>query len=149
PGANLAGLKRATGLRNGALLHHLAVLQRHGYVRSTTDGRLRRFWASDARPRSGQPPLVAQVLQYVEEHPGMTNAAIADALAKRPTLVHYHVARDRPGAIAGLDGVAESPSPEAPRPCRIPGGCAEVRGSGGLARRKGGRGSSDQLRVLP
>ncbi|GEM_PF-3733024 len=93
PGANLAGLKRATGLRNGALLHHLAVLQRHGYVRSTTDGRLRRFWASDARPRSGQPPLVAQVLQYVEEHPGMTNAAIADALAKRPTLVHYHVAR--------------------------------------------------------
>jgi len=94
PGVHFSALKSESGLRNGVLLHHLRVLEKNGYVRSATDGRLRRYFVAGAVAGfRGAPALDEQVYRFVSTHPAATNAQIAVALQKRPTLVHYHVDR--------------------------------------------------------
>ena len=94
PGIHLSELKREAGLPNGTMLHHLRVLERNGYVHSRPDGRLRRYFATGAVVGfEGAPALDEQVFRFVTTHPAATNAQIASALHKRPTLVHYHLGR--------------------------------------------------------
>lgn len=94
PGVHLTAIKRALSLHNGTALHHLRHLETNGYVHSAMDGRLRRFFVTGVAPRfEGAPPLVDAVLAFVAQHPGTTNARVAAALGKRPTLVSYHVQR--------------------------------------------------------
>lgn len=93
PGVHFAALKRDLDLRNGVLVHHLRVLERNGYLRSAMDGNLRRWFVAEGKVPEGAPPLSQQVYRFVATHPAATSAEVAFALSKRPTLVHYHVAK--------------------------------------------------------
>lgn len=94
PGAHLRGIKRGLSLHHGTLLHHLQMLESHGYLKSVRDGMYRRYFVTGAAPRfEGQEILAAQVEQFLKDHPGATNAQVAQALAKRPSLTYYHVQR--------------------------------------------------------
>lgn len=93
PGASLRQLGREVGLRQGTLLHHLGVLERERYIRSVRDGQYRRFYVAGALPAAASDPLAERVLHLVLQRPGISNQALAAALDKRPSLVHYHVER--------------------------------------------------------
>lgn len=94
PGAHLRGLKEELGLHHGTLLHHLQVLEQQRYVKSVRDGMYRRYYVTGAAPRvEGADPTAEEVHRRVVAAPGITNREIADALGKRPSLIHYHLAR--------------------------------------------------------
>lgn len=94
PGAHLRGIKRDLGLKHGTLLHHLGMLEDHGFLKSARDGMYRRFFVMGAAPRfQGAGEMADRVLQLVKERPGTTNLALAQTLSVRPSLVHYHVQR--------------------------------------------------------
>lgn len=124
PGAHLRGIKRDLALHHGTLLHHLHMLESQGYLRSVRDGMYRRYYVSGSVPvPPGSEGLGEEVARFVAEHPGASNAEVARALGKRPSLVHYHVARlegagrVRKERVAGevrLYPAGTQPSEEAP-----------------------------------
>jgi predicted transcriptional regulator len=94
PGAHLRQIQRDLGLHNGSMLYHVAVLEREQFLRAQRDGMYKRYYVTGTAPAiPGADPLAHQVQTWIASNPGKTNAELAEALGKRPSLMHYHVSR--------------------------------------------------------
>lgn len=121
PGVHLRELQRALDLKHGTMLHHLGMLRRQGFVKVVRDGpHLRHYLTGTALRVEGRDPLRDEVVDHIAANPGVTNAAVAAALGKRPSLTHYHVERlaeegvivkERAGREVRLRAVAQAPPP--------------------------------------
>lgn len=93
PGDHFNAIKKALGLKNGTLAHHLSILERESFVRSVRDGKYRRFFPVGARVSEGAFPTKIEklILEILEETPGRTQKEIARRLGVSQPAVSYHV----------------------------------------------------------
>ncbi len=100
PGDHYNAIMRRLRLHNGTFAYHVHTLEREGYIRSSKDGRFRRFYPADA-PATSQPALETEdkVLEAIRRNPGTTKQQVADLLGVSRATVAYHV---RVLEIAGL-----------------------------------------------
>ncbi|HVL47209.1 MAG TPA: hypothetical protein VM889_01490 [Candidatus Thermoplasmatota archaeon] len=95
PGLHFNEIKRRAGLRTGALIHHLARLERHGIVTSRRDGNKRRFYAIGDAPAKAEPSgrgTRDDILRALDAAGGsMRRPDLAATLACSRQLLHYHL----------------------------------------------------------
>lgn len=94
PGANYSAIRRALGLGNGTLTHHLTMLEREGFVVSQADGFLKRFFPRDkavAKDVLEVSRVQADLLHLVGERPGVSQVDAVRALGVSKRVIHYHV----------------------------------------------------------
>jgi len=102
PGIHLNELLRRLQLSTGTVTHHLMMLEREGYIRSVTDGRLKRFYPAEMRLVDIPPRLEAVqkvILDTLQHNDGLSQREIARALDISYSAVNRHV---RKLADAGL-----------------------------------------------
>ncbi len=93
PGIHYNDIVRRLKLKNGTAAYHLMTLEREGFVRSRSDGRLKRFYPagmkiSDAPPRLSK--LERIIFEALREQEGMSQHEIARALdVPYPTVSRY------------------------------------------------------------
>jgi predicted transcriptional regulator len=101
PGSSYNRIMHSVGVRNGTLVHHLKMLERHGLVYSKRDGIYKRFYPK--RMKVPKRPYLSEIqemiLETIEENPDMTQGEVAETLGKPGQVVHYHC---RQLAKAGL-----------------------------------------------
>ena len=97
PGSHYNAILAALDINNGALVYHLDVLQRDGFVSSRQEGMYRRFY-----PRGMEmPPLLEngttesqlRVLKAIQEMPGITQKELAKFLGLRQSTLAYQIER--------------------------------------------------------
>lgn len=100
PGASPSDLMRALGLANGALLHHLSVLEREGLVTRVDGGRAARlFLAGQHSPAEMRARATAlsgsaeRVLRVVRERPGLPAREAAAVVGVSVPTLHRTVER--------------------------------------------------------
>jgi predicted transcriptional regulator len=95
PGDNYNSIKRALGLNNGALAHHLRVLERAGVVRSRQDGMFKRFYPAGMkipRENGGEISEIQRILLgKVAESPGISQKEMGILLGLSKGVINYHV----------------------------------------------------------
>ncbi len=84
PGIHYSAILRNFGLSNGAAAYHLDVLERENFLRSVSDGRLKRFYSTDMKvPKDHKktPEEVREeILVLVEDRPGISQKEIVSEL---------------------------------------------------------------------
>jgi len=93
PGERLEIVRRALGLANGPMLHHVRVLDRANVVRVVRSGSMARLYPAGPRVQA-QPYLVPvrrRVLQELRTTPGITQREIATRVGLSERAVSYHV----------------------------------------------------------
>lgn len=93
PGITLTELSREAGVGVGALVHHLRMLERHGFLTSRRDGRFRRFYVAGGAPAvapSVSGGVQGQILGLLAAGP-LTRPEIGNHLALSQQGVSYHV----------------------------------------------------------
>jgi len=102
PGIHLNELLRRLQLSTGTVTHHLMMLEREGYIRSATDGRLKRFYPAEMRLVDIPPRLEAVqkvIYDTLQHNDGLSQREIARALDISYSAVNRHVKKM---AAAGL-----------------------------------------------
>lgn len=102
PGIHLNELLRRMQLSTGTATHHLMMLEREGYIKSRTDGRLKRFYPAEMRLVDIPPRLEAVqkvILSTLQNNDGLSQREIARALDISYSAVNRHVKKM---AAAGL-----------------------------------------------
>lgn len=91
PGTHFREMSRTFCMKEGALTHHLSVLEREGFVRS------KKFAGKKIYYLTGSAPMPKDVKEMIAElvvaTPGITQSDIARELEISRMLVHYHVDR--------------------------------------------------------
>jgi len=99
PGVHFRQLMVETGLKNGALSHHLRTLERGRYIRTRRDGMYRRFCTRERvpegefRPHRSPREIDAMIMELLEETPGLTQAEIARRLGESRQRINNYVKR--------------------------------------------------------
>lgn len=97
PGINFTDLRNELGLKNGMLTYHLSVLERQGFVRSVTDGYLKRFYPLQVKVPKDEgvkfSELQARIMDIVRGSPGISQKGIAERLDQRHSVVNYNIKR--------------------------------------------------------
>ena len=120
PGASLSELRRALGLANGALMHHVDLLERSGLVVSAMHGKERRvFLVGTPRTLVPEAPLPERIVDALATRGRTTQGELAAALGVSRQALHYHVKRlaldgKIVARVEGRELVLEAPIP-APR----------------------------------
>ncbi len=95
PGDNYNSIKRALGLNNGVLAHHLRVLERAELVKSRQDGMYKRFYPATMRipaENGGEISEIQRILLHkIAESPGISQKEIANLLKLSKGVINYHV----------------------------------------------------------
>lgn len=94
PGIHLNELLRRLELGTGTAIHHLMMLEREGYIKSRTDGRLRRFYPAGMRLADIPPRLEAVqkvILDTLQNNDGLSQREIARVLDISYSAVNRHV----------------------------------------------------------
>ncbi len=93
PGENYSSIKKAMGVENGTLTHHLYILEREGFVASRVDGRNKRFYpAGVAAERKTKASMIQKaILKMIRQGPSLTQTEIAEALGTSKQVVNYHI----------------------------------------------------------
>ncbi|MBM4248674.1 MAG: hypothetical protein FJ149_04445 [Euryarchaeota archaeon] len=95
PGQHFNALRKALKLSNSMMVHHLLVLEREGYIKSQSDGTMKRFYLISVRipeDRKRTPKeLVSAILVAVEERPGITHKEVVERLLVGNEAVKYHM----------------------------------------------------------
>ena len=94
PGAHYNLIKQDLELHNGTLIHHLDTLERNGFIRSSRDGTLKRFFPGDGKLPEGRPylsPIQESITRYIGANPGVSQADLSRGLFIEPHIVKYHV----------------------------------------------------------
>lgn len=94
PGDKYTDLKRNLELNNGTLTYHLDVLEREGLVISKRNGGRKLFYPANMRPPYDGTHLHSvqeNILQIVEESPGIAIKDIASLAGVSRQLTNYHV----------------------------------------------------------
>jgi DNA-binding MarR family transcriptional regulator len=93
PGENYSSIKKAMGVENGTLTHHLYILEREGFVTSRVDGRNKRFYPSGVtREKKTKASMIQKaILKMIRQSPKLTQTEIAEALGTSKQVVNYHI----------------------------------------------------------
>jgi parallel beta-helix repeat protein len=93
PGEHYNAIKNALGLNNGALAHHLSILEKEELVKSKNDGLYKRFYPYTMNPdgATGTTHIQKLILNLMESNPGMTQKQIAARVGIHQSTVSYHV----------------------------------------------------------
>jgi len=95
PGIHYSELLRMFNLSNGAAAYHLNVLIRENFIRSVSDGHMKRFYSRHTKvPRDHRmtPEEVrAEILSIVTSRPGISQKDIVDELGRDRATVGYHL----------------------------------------------------------
>jgi DNA-binding MarR family transcriptional regulator len=93
PGENYSSIKKAMGVENGTLTHHLYILEREGFVTSRVDGRNKRFYpAGVTREKKKKASMIQKaILKMIRQSPDVTQTEIAEALGTSKQVVNYHI----------------------------------------------------------
>jgi predicted transcriptional regulator len=93
PGENYSSIKKAMGVENGTLTHHLYILEREGFVSSRVDGRNKRFYpAGVTREKKTKASMIQKaILKMIRQGPDLTQTEIAEALGTSKQVVNYHI----------------------------------------------------------
>jgi DNA-binding MarR family transcriptional regulator len=93
PGENYSSIKKALGVENGTLTHHLYILEREGFVTSLVDGRYKRFYPTGAPQEAKSKATMIQkaILKMIRQSPNLTQTEIAEALGTSKQVVNYHI----------------------------------------------------------
>lgn len=93
PGENYSSIKKAMGVENGTLTHHLYILEREGFVTSRVDGRNKRFYpAGVTRVKRTKASMIQKaILKMIRQSSDLTQTEIAEALGTSKQVVNYHI----------------------------------------------------------
>lgn len=93
PGDHFNSIKAALDLKNGALAHHLYVLEREKIVKSVKDGKYRRVFPAGAKVSEKAYPTKIErlILAVVKETPGIAQKDIVKHLGLSQPTVSYHI----------------------------------------------------------
>lgn len=93
PGIRFRQLSRRTGIAQGALEHHLRVLQFHGFVDKESVGREVRFYLVGKNPISEEPfsEVRERILAQIRASPGVAHSALAKAMGVRWATLLWHL----------------------------------------------------------
>ena len=94
PGSHYNQIKTRLSLNNGTLAYHLRVLEREEYIKSRTDGTLRRFYPKNAKLKpvhNGLSDIQHQILDVIHDNPGITQMDIAGRVNKSQQVVSYNI----------------------------------------------------------
>jgi predicted transcriptional regulator len=91
PGTHFREMSRTFCMKEGALTHHLSVLEREGFVRSKMFAGKRIYYLTGSAPMPKD--IKETIAELVAAVPGITQSDIARELEISRMLVHYHVDR--------------------------------------------------------
>jgi DNA-binding MarR family transcriptional regulator len=95
PGEHYNAIKKALGLTNGSLAHHLKTLEREEFIRSRRFGLHRRFYPKNYRIPDSDAfflnPIQQRLIGLVREAPGVSQKVLSERLGLTPPTVNYHV----------------------------------------------------------
>jgi len=92
PGDSYSSIRKALGLKNGALAHHLRVLEAHEYIISRRDGMYRRFYPKGMKiPEGRHKSIQEQLLEMIMANPKITQREIAEHMGIDRSTVNYHI----------------------------------------------------------
>jgi DNA-binding transcriptional ArsR family regulator len=93
PGERLEIIRRALNLPNGAMLHHVKVLDQRNLVRIIRDGGKVRLYPAGPRiqPQPYLLPVRRRLLDQLSGQPGLTQRQVARAVGLSERAVSYHV----------------------------------------------------------
>lgn len=111
PGLTYGELLAATGLRRGALLHHVQALERHGLILGRNDGMHHRCYPAGTRIPVEGPTVTgaqARVLDLLAREGPLTQRAVAETLGITQQGASYHLKRlQRAGRVEALGDPGE------------------------------------------
>jgi fibronectin type 3 domain-containing protein/DNA-binding transcriptional ArsR family regulator len=104
PGIHYNAIMREFGLKNGVAAYHLQVLEREDFIRSVSDGRLKRFYSRDTKvPRDQRltPDGIKEaVMELVSARPGISQKEMMNELGLDRGTLRYHLGvLDEEGAL--------------------------------------------------
>ncbi|UCG70886.1 MAG: winged helix-turn-helix transcriptional regulator [Thermoplasmata archaeon] len=95
PGDNYNSIKRALGLNNGTLAHHLKVLEKAEIIQSKQDGMFKRFYPAGMRIPHDNGSEISEMqrilLVKIADSPGISQKEIAKLLGMSKGVINYHV----------------------------------------------------------
>jgi PKD repeat protein/DNA-binding transcriptional ArsR family regulator len=92
PGDTYSSIRKALDIQNGALAHHLRVLEFHEYIVSRRDGMYKRFYPKGMRiPEGKHKSIQEQMLEMIMANPKITQKQMAERLGIDRSTVNYHV----------------------------------------------------------
>lgn len=93
PGQRIQTVRDALSISNGALWHHLHLLQQRGLIKVHHDGVVARLFVGGPRvnPTPYVPPVRRLLLDQLKERPGLTQRELARAAGMSDRVVSYHV----------------------------------------------------------
>jgi predicted transcriptional regulator len=95
PGDNYNSIKRALGLNNGALAHHLRVLEKAEIIQSKQDGMFKRFYPAGMKipyEDGGEISEMQRILLLkIADSPGISQKEVARLLGLSKGVINYHV----------------------------------------------------------
>jgi predicted transcriptional regulator len=95
PGDNYNSIKRALGLNNGVLAHHLKVLEKAEIIKSRQAGMFKRFYPATMKipqENGGEISEIQNILLHkIAESPGISQKEIATLLGLSKGVINYHV----------------------------------------------------------
>jgi len=99
PGIHYSHLRRLLNLPNGVTAYWLRELESEGLIVSVRDGNKRRFYPKGVRVRHPAASLESlpkglqnDILNLLEERPGMSQKEMCEALSTSQSLISYHLA---------------------------------------------------------
>jgi predicted transcriptional regulator len=95
PGVHYRGVKNGLNLETGVLTHHLNILEKLQFIKSTTEGMYRRFYPLNATidPNIKLTDSQTKILEQIRCTPGISQSEIARTLNQNRKSVHYNVKR--------------------------------------------------------
>jgi len=90
PGITFGAITRKLKLKPGTASHHIRILEREGYINSKKIGKFRRYYEMGIKT-SDHNQIQDQIIQQVQDHPGISQAQIAKELDLSRQLVNYHI----------------------------------------------------------
>jgi predicted transcriptional regulator/PKD repeat protein len=92
PGDSYSSIRRTLSMKNGALAHHLRVLETHEYIISKRDGMFKRFYPKGMKIPEGQYKSIQQnILEMIMSNPKISQKAISERLGVDRSTVNYHI----------------------------------------------------------
>ncbi len=96
PGSHYGKLKRALGITNGTLSHHLYTMEKMGLIKSRTEGlRYKAFYITGMKfPEEEKfrlTDLQVDIIKLIEDHPGIFQKEVAKTLEKPQQTVNYNI----------------------------------------------------------
>lgn len=92
PGENYTSIKNNLQLNNGTLTYHLTVLEREGLIRSKARGSHKVFYPMGVKvPDNGLHAIQEDILERVNESPGVSISDLSRLIGISRQLTNYHV----------------------------------------------------------